>query len=139
MESIYIKELFKLAKKAYKKNEIPVSALLIKNNKIISKAYNKKNIYNNPMLHAEILCLNKAYKKLKNWNLNGCTLYVTLEPCDMCKLIIEESRIDQVFYILNKGNCTNKYKKTKYEQKFDYNKNEFQILMKDFFSKIRKK
>ena len=113
MEEKYIKILLKLAKKAYKKNEVPISCILVKENTIISKSYNKKNIKNNPLLHAEIICLQKGYKKLKRWNLNDCVLYVTLEPCDMCRRIIEESRISNVYYVLEKGNVTNKYKKTK--------------------------
>lgn len=138
MKEKYIKILFKLALKAYKKSEVPVSCLLVKNEKIISKAYNKKNIKNNPLYHAEILCLQKAYRKLKTWNLNDCQLYVSLEPCEMCKRIIEESRIDHVFYILEKGKITNTYKKTIYEQKFCCDKNSFAKLIENFFKKIRK-
>lgn len=139
MEEKYLKILEKLSKKAYKKNDIPVSAILIRNNKIIAKAYNKKNILKNPMMHAEIICLTRAYKKLKRWNLNDCILYVTLEPCDMCKNIIQESRIDNVFFILNRGECTNKYTKTKYEQKYVNNSKIFSDLLTVFFTKIRKK
>ena len=139
MKEIYKIELLKLAKKAYKKNDMPVSCIIVKNNKIIAKAYNKKNIKNNPMMHAEILCLNKTYKKLKRWNLNDCTMYVTLEPCDMCKEIISESRIKSVFYILKKGKITNKFNKTIYEQMYGVNDEIFDNLIKNFFNKIRKK
>ena len=138
MKNRIIEKLYKLSLKAYKKNEIPVSAIIIKNNKIISKAYNKKNINNNALLHAEIICLQKAYKKLKRWNLNDCTMFVSLEPCDMCKLLINESRINKVFYILPKGYITNSYYKTKYEQMYVNGGFDFQNLMKDFFKKIRK-
>lgn len=139
MEEKYKKLLYKLAYKAYKKNEVPVSAILVKNNKIISKYYNKKNIKNNPLYHAEILCLQKAYKKLKRWNLNDCILYVSLEPCDLCKLVIEESRISQVFYMLKQGSNNNKYHKTTYEQMYDNKVIEIKSLMNSFFDKIRKK
>jgi len=138
MKEKYIKILLKLSLKAYNKSEVPVSCILVKNDEIISKAYNKKNIKNNPLYHAEILCLQKAYKKLKTWNLNECQLYVSLEPCEMCKRIIEESRIDHVIYILKKGKITNTYKKTKYEQLFCCNKKEFADLIDNFFKKIRK-
>lgn len=138
MEKKYCEILYKLAYKAYNRNEIPVSALIVLNNKIIAKAYNKKNINNNPLLHAEIICLQKAYKKLKRWNLNDCEMYVSLEPCEMCKCLIEESRIDRVYYILNKGICNNKYKKTQYEQKFVFCVVEFQKLLENFFKKLRK-
>lgn len=138
MEEKYIKILLKLIKKAYKKNEVPVSCILVQNNKIISKAYNKKNIKQNPLLHAEIICLQKAYKKLRRWNLNDCVLYVSLEPCEMCKTIIEESRIDKVFYILEKGKITNKYNKTQYEQTYTLYSKEYKKIVKKFFIKLRK-
>jgi len=139
MEEKYIKILLKLSKKAYKKNEVPISCVLVKNNEIISKAYNKKNIKKNPLLHAEIICLQKAYRKLKRWNLNDCVLYVSLEPCDMCKKIIEESRIKSVYYILKKGNITNKYTKTKYEQTYTMHKENYKEFIENFFKKLRKK
>lgn len=138
MEKKYYDLLYKLSKKAYKRNEIPVSALIVRNNKVIAKAYNKKNLSNNPLFHAEIICLQKAYKKLKRWNLNDCIMYVSLEPCDMCKCLIEESRIDQVFYILSKGICNNKYKKTHYEQIFACESVCFQCLLENFFKNLRK-
>jgi len=139
MEEKYIKILLKLSKKAYKKNEVPISCVLVKNKEIISKAYNKKNIKKNPLLHAEIICLQKAYRKLKRWNLNDCVLYVSLEPCDMCKKIIEESRIKSVYYILKKGNITNKYTKTKYEQTYTMHKENYKEFIENFFKKLRKK
>ena len=139
MNEKYLELLYKLAYKAYKKNEVPVSAILVKDKKIIAKFYNKKNIKKNPLMHAEIMCLNKAYRKLNRWNLNDCILYVTLEPCDMCKLVIEESRIDHVYFLLNRGNKTNKYNKTQYEQMYVSNADEVEKLMKNFFKKIRKK
>lgn len=135
----YNEILFKLAKKAYNKNEVPVSALIVYKNRIIAKAYNKKNIKNNPLLHAEIICINKAAKKLKNWNLNECTLYVTLEPCDMCKMIISEARIENVYYLIEKGSVNNKYSKTKYEQVYDKKSIDYKILFNNFFNKIRNK
>ena len=138
MKEEYYNILYKLALKAYKKNEMPVSAILVKDNKIISKAYNRKNISNNPLYHAEILCLQKGYKKLKRWNLNDCTLYVSLEPCSMCKLLIEESRIDHVYFFLNKGKNNNKYTKTQYEQMYVFETEKFKKLIDKFFEKLRK-
>ena len=133
----YVQILYKLAKKASKKNDIPVSAIIVKDNKIIAKAYNKKNIKQNPLYHAEILCLIKAYKKLKRWNLNDCNMYVSLEPCNMCKELISESRINKVYYILSKGKITNKYDKTVYEQMYDNGKESFQQLINECFNKLR--
>ena len=93
-----LKEMHKLLNKAIKENEVPVGAIIIKDNKIISKAYNKTNKTNNILDHAEILAIKKASKKLNNWRLDDCTLYISLEPCDMCKEVIKKSRINNVIY-----------------------------------------
>lgn len=138
MENKYKKILLKLAQKAFSKSEVPVSAIIVYNEKIISKSYNQKNIKRNSLFHAEILCIYKACKKLKRWNLEGCTMYVTLEPCDMCKNAIQEARIDKVYYIATKGIITNRYTKTKYEQMFDDDTLKYSKLLKTFFKGIRK-
>ena len=98
--------------KAYRKNEIPVAAIVVRNGKIISKSYNKRNITNNPLHHAEIICLVKASKKLKTWKLSDCDMYVTLEPCPMCKSVINESRIKNVYFLSSKSKSI--HYKTKY-------------------------
>ncbi len=97
------KELNKLILKALKYNEVPIAAIIIKNGKIISKAYNKVNKTNNFMDHAEIISIKKAIKKLKNWRLKECIMYVSLEPCAMCKEIIKKSRIEEVYYFVNQN------------------------------------
>ena len=96
-------ELGKLIDKAIKKNEVPIAALIVKDGKIISKAYNRVNKTNNILDHAEIICIRKASKKLHNWRLNDCELYVTLEPCDMCREVIKKSRVGKVYYILSQN------------------------------------
>ena len=96
----YMIEAIKQAKIAQNKGNIPVGAVIVMNNKIISKAYNKKNSKKVSIYHAEILAIIKAYKKLKSWRLNECDLYVTLEPCNMCLSAIGESRIKNVYYLL---------------------------------------
>ena len=98
------KELTKLTNIAIKNNEVPISAIIVKNNKIISKAYNKVNKTNNILDHAEIIAIKKASKKINNWRLNDCDLYVTLEPCSMCKEIIKKSRLNNVFYFIKQNN-----------------------------------
>ena len=138
MNDVYEKELLKLAKKAFNRNEIPVSALIVKDNKIIAKNYNKKNLKENPIYHAEILCIIQACKKLKRWNLSDCEMYVSLEPCDMCKQAIQEARISFVGYILPKGQITNKYKKTHYEQMYASEKDKYIDMLKTIFEKLRK-
>ena len=89
-------ELLKLITKAKDKNEVPIAALIVKNDKIISKFYNKVNKSNNILDHAEILVIKKASKKLHNWRLDDCDLYVTLEPCMMCTGAIIQSRMSRL-------------------------------------------
>ena len=74
----FMNEALREAKKAYKKLEVPVGVVIVKDNIIISRAHNKKEEKNNPIKHAEIIAIEKACKKLKNWRLNGCQMYVTL-------------------------------------------------------------
>ena len=100
---IYFNILLKLAKKAYKKNEVPVAAIVVHKNKIISKAFNKRHNNNDVLGHAEIIAIKKATKKLKTWHLLECDLYVTVEPCEMCKNIINEAKIKNVYYFLKKS------------------------------------
>lgn len=100
MNQLIYDELNKLIAKAIKKNEVPVAAVIVKDGKIIAKAYNKSN---SVLDHAEIICIKKASKKLHNWRLNDCELYVTLEPCDMCREVIKKSRIGKVYYILSQN------------------------------------
>ena len=96
----YMIEAIKQSKISQNKGNIPVGAVIVMNNKIISKAYNKKNSKKVSIYHAEILAIIKACKKLKSWRLNECDLYVTLEPCNMCLSAIGESRIKNVYYLL---------------------------------------
>ena len=93
----FMNEALREAKKAYKKLEVPVGVVIVKDNIIISRAHNKKEEKNNPIKHAEIIAIEKACKKLKNWRLNGCQMYVTLEPCPMCAGAIVNSRIEKVY------------------------------------------
>ena len=88
MKEKYSKEIIKLAKIAYKKGEVPVGAIITKNDKILARAYNKIETSKDATMHAEILAIKKASKKLKNWRLNDCEMYVTLEPCTMCSSAI---------------------------------------------------
>jgi tRNA(adenine34) deaminase len=86
------------ASKAFKRDEVPVGAVIVKNKKIIAKAYNKKENKKDATFHAEIIAIKKAAKKLDNWRLDGCTIYVTLEPCVMCFGAILNSRIKKIVY-----------------------------------------
>ena len=94
----YIDEAYKQALKAYRLDEVPVGAIIVKDNKIIARAYNKKESNNNPLGHAELIAISKASKKLNSWRLNECDIYVTLEPCSMCLSALIQSRIKNIYY-----------------------------------------
>ena len=98
MDELYMNNALKMANKAYKKNDVPVGCIIVKDDRIIAKAYNTKNIKNCSINHAEILAIKKACKKLGTWHLDDCTLYVTMEPCLMCCGAIIQSRIKRVVY-----------------------------------------
>ena len=93
-----MKEAYREAEKAFKEDEVPVGCVIVKEEKIIARAHNRKEKKNCAVFHAEIECLIKAARKLNNWNLKGCDLYVTLEPCMMCTGAIVNSRIDRIFF-----------------------------------------
>ena len=98
MKNQYMELAYKEAQKAFKEDEVPVGCVIVKDDEVIAKAHNRKERRNCAIFHAEIECILKATKKLDNWNLKGCDLYVTLEPCMMCTGAIINSRIDRIFY-----------------------------------------
>ena len=98
MNEYYMNLAIKQANIALKHDEVPVGAIIIKNNKVISKAYNKKETKKNCTSHAEILAISKACKKIKNWRLDDCIIFVTMEPCMMCCGAIQQSRIKKIVY-----------------------------------------
>lgn len=97
-DEFFMKKAIALAKKAYKKGDVPVGALIVKDNKIVGYGYNKKHRRKCSVYHAEILAIMSANRKLKSWYLNDCVLYVTMEPCLMCCGAIIQSRIGRVVY-----------------------------------------
>lgn len=103
MEEKFMKESLKLALKAFEEDEIPVGAIVVKNNEIIGRGYNQKEKTNNPLKHAELIAIEEACKKINDWRLNDCTIYITLEPCAMCMGAIIESRIKKVVYGIKKN------------------------------------
>ena len=136
-----------LACKAGSAGEIPIGAVIVRDNKIISKAYNKREKTQIATHHAEILAIQKACKKLKSWRLDDCDLYVTLEPCPMCAGAIINARIKNVYYavkdepnggisrfnLLNNtlNHTTNSFHLTEFEQ-------ENKTLIQNFFKDKRK-
>jgi tRNA(adenine34) deaminase len=97
MDEKFMRLALKEAKKAYSKDEVPIGAVIVKNNKVIARAHNQRESKNQACAHAEILAIQKACKKEKNWRLSGCDLYVTLEPCIMCAGALINSRIENLF------------------------------------------
>ena len=145
----FMKEALKEAKKAYKKKEVPVGVVIVKDDNIIARAYNQKEMKNSPIKHAEIIAIEKACKKLNNWRLNDCEMYVTLEPCPMCAGAIINSRIKKVYIgaVQEKtGACGSKvdlieeYKtETKIDIEFGILKDKCLNLVQEFFKELRKK
>ena len=91
-----MKEALKQAKKAYLLGEVPIGCVIVHEGKIIGRGYNRRNTDKNTLSHAEITAIHKASKKIGDWRLENCTLYVTLEPCQMCSGAIVQARIPEV-------------------------------------------
>ena len=136
-------EALKEAKKAFELGEVPIGAVIVKDNKIISRAFNKKESSNLATSHAEILAINKACKKLNNWRLLDCTLYVTVEPCLMCCGAIIQSRIKKVVYGTSNEyygaveSIDNTLKKYNIEVENNILQNKCSYILKEFFKKRR--
>ena len=132
-EKVIIDELKQLMNKAIKKNEVPVACIITKDNKIISKSYNRTVKTNNILDHAEIIAIRKASKKLHNWRLNDCKMYISLEPCNMCKEIIKKSRLSEIIYYSKQNN-------NKTEKDIDYKyikNNDISNTLSTFFKNLR--
>ena len=97
MQEKFMQEALKEARKAYKKLEIPVGAVIVRDGEIIAKAHNIKEEKKDTTKHAEILAIQKASKKLGTWRLNDCEMYVTLEPCPMCAGAIIQARLKKIY------------------------------------------
>jgi len=91
-----MKEAIKQGMKAYKINEVPIGCVIVYKDKIIARAYNKRNTKKNTLAHAELIAIQKASKVLGDWRLEDCTMYITLEPCQMCAGAIVQARIKKV-------------------------------------------
>ena len=92
----YMRAALKQAEKAYNLGETPIGCVIVHEDKIIARSYNRRNTDKNPLAHAEVAAIKKASKKLSDWRLEECTLYVTLEPCQMCAGAIVQARIPKV-------------------------------------------
>lgn len=95
-EKRFMRQAITQAKKAYALNEVPIGCVIVKDGKVIARGYNRRNTDKLTLAHAEIIAIRKASKKLGDWRLEGCTMYVTLEPCQMCAGAIVQARMDEV-------------------------------------------
>lgn len=140
MDEYYIKIALKEAKKAFKNDDVPVGAVIVDNNKIISKAYNRKEKDQSVISHAEIIAIKKACKKKKTTYLNDCIMYVTLEPCMMCTGAILQSHIKKIVYCLDspKYGYMSKEKNIIVEKTNDLLSDKSTYLLKEFFKQKRK-
>lgn len=92
----YMKEAIRQARKAAALDEVPIGCVIVHDGQIIARGYNRRNTDKNTLSHAELLAIKKASRKLGDWRLEGCTLYVTLEPCQMCAGAIIQARVNRV-------------------------------------------
>lgn len=146
MKERFMKEALKEALKAKNKEEVPVGAVIVLDDKIIARAHNLRETKMNSLCHAEILAINKACKKLNNFRLEDCEMYVTLEPCLMCAGAIVQSRIKKVIIGAKDykygmaGTTFNAFElKSNHnvEVEFGIIEEECSDIIKNFFKKIR--
>ena len=148
IKEYYMKQALKEAEKAYKKLEVPVGAVIVKDGKIISRAHNQKETKKDTTKHAEILAIQKASKKLQSWRLIDCEMYVTLEPCSMCAGAIINSRIKKVYIgTMDKktgavGSVYNLFKDYIFNHNVEVEKgllkDDCEKILKNFFKDLRK-
>ena len=148
MQEKFMKEALKEAKKAYKKLEIPVGAVIVKDGKIIARGHNLKETKEDTTKHAEIIAIQKASKKLSAWRLIDCEMYVTLEPCAMCAGAIINSRIKKVYIgTMDEktgavGSVLNLFEDYPFNHKVEVEKGilqeECKNMLKQFFKELRK-
>lgn len=136
------------AEKANLKNEVPIGAVIIKKGQVIAKAHNLRENKKNSLYHAEILAIDKACKKLKNFRLEDCELYVTVEPCIMCAGAIIQSRIKKIYFgakdekygaVCSQGEVFSMPSNHKVEYEGEVLEKECSQMIKDFFKRLRNK
>ena len=145
----YMRAAIGQARKAGAIGEVPIGCVIVYEDKIIARGYNRRTIDKNVLSHAEIIAIKKACKKMGDWRLEGCTMYVTLEPCPMCAGAIVQARIPKVVIgCMNpKAGCAGSVLDLLHEDGFNHQVEmesgvlevECSRLMKDFFKALREK
>ena len=136
----YLDEILKLAEEALKIDNVPIGAIVVCDGKIIGKGYNMKNKSHIVTDHAEIIAINEACKALNDWRLDKCELFSTLEPCNMCKEVIKQSRIKKVNYLLKSDFYNENGRNVDYflfDEKFRKKAEKYELLLKEFFNNKR--
>lgn len=133
----YIDGTIEEAKKSLLTEDVPIGALVVLNNEIIAFGYNTREKDHSVLGHAEINAIEQATRKLKRWNLSDCELYVSLEPCSMCKEIIKQTRLKKVYYLLSKPDSKKEYDKTQFIKLESNNEQMYANILSDFFKKKR--
>ena len=145
----YMREAIKQAKKAYALGEVPIGCVIVYEDKIIGRGYNRRTIDKNTLAHAEMMAIKKASKKMDDWRLEDCTMYVTLEPCQMCSGAIVQSRMKKVVIgCMNpKAVCAGSILNLLQMEEFNHQVEleigvlgeECSAMMKQFFKELREK
>lgn len=145
----YMREAIKQAKKAYALGEVPIGCVIVYEDKIIGRGYNRRTIDKNTLAHAEMMAIKKASKKMDDWRLEDCTMYVTLEPCQMCSGAIVQSRMKKVVIgCMNpKAGCAGSVLNLLQMEEFNHQVElkigvlgeECSAMMKQFFKELREK
>lgn len=143
----YMMEALIEAKKAYEIDEVPIGAIIVKEDKIIARAFNRRNTDKSTLAHAEMIAINEASRVVGDWRLDDCTMYITLEPCPMCAGAIVQARIPRVVIAANnkKAGCAGSIVNLLEEDRFNHQvdvtrevlEEESSILLKEFFRKLR--
>ena len=145
----YMREAIKQAKKAYALGEVPIGCVIVYEDRIIGRGYNRRTIDKNTLAHAEMMAIKKASKKMDDWRLEDCTMYVTLEPCQMCSGAIVQSRMKKVVIgCMNpKAGCAGSILNLLQMEEFNHQVEleigvlgeECSAMMKQFFKELREK
>ena len=149
MDKYFMNRALKEARKALEIGEVPIGAVIVKDEEIIASGYNKREILKNPLAHAEIIAIDKASEKLDSWRLLDCTMYVTIEPCIMCAGAIVNSRVERLVIgsMDHKmgacGSIVDLVRNEKFNHRVDLTKgvleDQCSKIMKDFFKKLRQR
>lgn len=107
MDLKYMNMAIEEAKVAFRENEVPIGCVIVKNNEILAKTHNMKEQLNSATKHAEILAIETASNKINNWRLDGCDVYITLEPCPMCASALKQARVSHIFCGLSNSDSKN--------------------------------